>query len=580
MNQSTCNMNNSKQAFAGLILTTLCTLVAAPAVQAFCEDRTDTAECHPELARNSLSFLRPEIIDRIADSINDPDHVEIDLPWIGGIDTNYASDDHFDSCNFDGGIERINNRYLSPGILTSNSAIPAGMGVVPLLSPHFPYGLAPRLMTAVHRWSLILHAAQDLYAHSNWVEIKKNQGKSGTGIYYFNYHDLFDKGTGAWRQISSGWELVQNGIIASQQDLPADWSIDYPRDPLVPVVYTTSGQEFKVLISGKTTNPAQACPGGAALPHGGNEDVRALNKDNSLRKLYSSAAGFARAQSEHEWCRLLHLSLDTYGPDGASIPMALMAAPGASPHPAASICNALPAGDIEVSVKTQRIQVLNDQESDGDGQLNFVFTLFTDDFHRSRRSQVSVRANSGETIPSQKLPAPLLMCIDPNERLIASVQGWEDDDGEGGPRGDIDGDDDILSGATHVVGTGTDLKNAVGQGTYTVRSFAADHQDIEVTFAIDATPTDTDGDGLTLCQEIARSTDPGDADSDDDGLTDGEEITAGTNPLDPDTDDDGLSDGLEYQLVIRNNEPLTVTEDTSTSKHTSPRYSTATSLIK
>jgi len=85
--------------------------------------------------------------------------------------------------------------------------------------------------------------------------------------------------------------------------------------------------------------------------------------------------------------------------------MASMAATGASPHPAASICKALPAGDIEVSVETQRIQMLNDQESDGDGQLNFVSTLFTDDFHRSHRSQFSVRANSDKTIPSQKLPA-------------------------------------------------------------------------------------------------------------------------------------------------------------------------------
>jgi len=144
------------------------------------------------------------------------------------------------------------------------------------------------------------------------------------------------------------------------------------------------------------------------------------------------------------------------------------------------------------------------------------------------------------------------MCIDPNERLIASVQGWEDDDGEGGPRGDIDGDDDILSATTHVVGTGTDLKYDVGQGTYTVRSFNANHQAIEATFAVDSTPTDTDGDGLTPCQEIASSTDPGDADSDDDGLADGEEIMTGTNPLDSDTDDDRLSDELTFAWPISN----------------------------
>ena len=83
-----------KNILSGAILTMASAAFVITDVQAFCESRADTAECHPELARNSLPFLRPEIINKIADSINEPDHAEIHLPWIGGVDTNYASDDH------------------------------------------------------------------------------------------------------------------------------------------------------------------------------------------------------------------------------------------------------------------------------------------------------------------------------------------------------------------------------------------------------------------------------------------------------------------------------------------------------
>ncbi|MCC6694070.1 MAG: CotH kinase family protein [Candidatus Hydrogenedentes bacterium] len=58
--------------------------------------------------------------------------------------------------------------------------------------------------------------------------------------------------------------------------------------------------------------------------------------------------------------------------------------------------------------------------------------------------------------------------------------------------------------------------------------------------------TDTDGDGLTGVQEIARGTLPNDPDSDDDGLTDGEEVNVElTDPMDLDSDDDLLPDGWE-----------------------------------
>ncbi|WP_437967887.1 DUF3344 domain-containing protein [Sorangium sp. So ce260] len=69
----------------------------------------------------------------------------------------------------------------------------------------------------------------------------------------------------------------------------------------------------------------------------------------------------------------------------------------------------------------------------------------------------------------------------------------------------------------------------------------------------DATPADTDGDGLVDALEETIGTDPNDADSDDDGVLDGDEPNFSDdhdgdgriNALDPDSDDDGLFDGTE-----------------------------------
>ena len=62
---------------------------------------------------------------------------------------------------------------------------------------------------------------------------------------------------------------------------------------------------------------------------------------------------------------------------------------------------------------------------------------------------------------------------------------------------------------------------------------------------------DSDGDGLSDADELARGTNPLDFDTDNDGMGDGlEVINAGLgtcpNPLNSDSDNDGLSDGIEH----------------------------------
>ena len=55
-------------------------------------------------------------------------------------------------------------------------------------------------------------------------------------------------------------------------------------------------------------------------------------------------------------------------------------------------------------------------------------------------------------------------------------------------------------------------------------------------------PLDSDGDGLSDPDEIARGTNPTSNDSDGDGVFDGYEVSVGLNPLLPDSDGDGVSD--------------------------------------
>ena len=64
----------------------------------------------------------------------------------------------------------------------------------------------------------------------------------------------------------------------------------------------------------------------------------------------------------------------------------------------------------------------------------------------------------------------------------------------------------------------------------------------EITAATIVSNEDTDGDGIVDGEEIDIGTNPNDDDSDDDGLSDGEEVGYGTSPINPDSDSDGVDD--------------------------------------
>ena len=59
------------------------------------------SRCHPEIVKDTLTFLRPRVLDAIVAEIDAPDDH-------GFLHHSYQSDDHFDECNFDGGTSKIN----------------------------------------------------------------------------------------------------------------------------------------------------------------------------------------------------------------------------------------------------------------------------------------------------------------------------------------------------------------------------------------------------------------------------------------------------------------------------------------
>jgi hypothetical protein len=471
-----------------LLLGTLsCFFITTPA-HAFCEDNWGenwSSRCHVGITDGGLHFLRATIKNAIRHHINDPDH-ETGLA--------YASDDHFDSCNFDGATDRINERYLKDRILSFSYQQKKPVGVVNAFDPSLDisaFDRGPLLFKALSRWADVLHAAQDFYAHSNWIEMGFVHPET----------QLFDVGTTAWREFSGSWEVVKDDILTLQGETPSNWKIAENSTAQVPRVVTPDGKVHRLLISGKTTFSAQSCPSVNHILLGMHHDH--LNKDHDGRPNHKEAAAMAEGQTRHEWCRLLRLTFDKGGSPAVAVPLILF--PNSEngvgvgpnrPHPPHSICGAITRGPVPVRVSVNNIQVYQAAE-EGESQLfNFVLGAFTQDVRLSQRSE-SVRITVGKNgvVPTSKLPPSIQFCIHKNHRLLVTLQGWREVVGIGG---ELEDGDAILWGATRSIGSqGSDISPHLGQ-TWIARSDNPRHRDLQVTFEVSP--------GTVHCEEVDTTT--------------------------------------------------------------------------
>jgi hypothetical protein len=435
--------------------------------------------------------------------------------------------DQFDNCRFrETADDNINEQYFDDKVLGAG-------GVLAELDPSDPEPL-----DAADEFGQLLHAAQDFYSHSNWVELGRT--------------DLYDAGLGGWREPGDWSTIVDDVVAGAGESLPSGWSATAGGH--VPLITTDTGQARRALISGiNDFTLDDNCYDPIAIGHGD------LNKDRRGRAGYEAARALAVRQTTHEWCRLLHLLQGEYGDSGPSTAFGLWVANGANPNPAGTPCappaGVNPAGPLRVTVTVTGITITEDEDDFGDAESNLRLILWTNDLRRTLMSQSPRISDVDEDydVRASDLPASVTMCVKPEDGINVAVEGWDDDDdgdsSDGVPGAfDDDGndDDDPYAGVSRSAGAASGADGATPSGG---------SDNLNASFRVAVTATDVDGDGLTECEETEiHHTDPLDADTDDDGLLDGAEVkTHGTDPLDPDTDDDGLLDGIE---VTHGTDPL------------------------
>ncbi|HYZ95793.1 MAG TPA: hypothetical protein VE524_04195 [Nitrososphaeraceae archaeon] len=127
---------------------------------------------HGDITDESLGFLRSGVLDKISST-----NVDVD-------ETNEEREFHFYSCDFQGNTENINSLYDQLVTNIQNN------------------------IDAPETFGMLLHPAQDFYAHSNWVELGRN--------------DLIDNGDGKWIVLKpfqeyKGVSIVQ---VEDENDIP------------------------------------------------------------------------------------------------------------------------------------------------------------------------------------------------------------------------------------------------------------------------------------------------------------------------------------------------------------------------
>ena len=534
-------------------------------------------EGHKKVTGYLGPFMRPEIWSVI---------------WNG----NYAQDNpfgsfandgqrHFQSCLFRNKPYVVANiHYIDPGSIeyirdTYSNAIA-------YLNP-----LDPEPLTAADRFGKLLHTVQDFYSHTNWINLLYLSAPNPVSS-----ADLFENTLGEWPLID--WlGPVRDDIILGQVPangfLPAGWSVTQSETSEIPIFTTPDGPR-RGLITG--WNETGACPDVREglkvddyshleilpiprtnrLPHGeskiagqtdfvheitdgwkdagyqaerpchdGYPTYVCLQKDTPGRPDYGQAIQLAKLQTAQEWCRLLHLTKDSWGYSGTSILMTLWGKPADEPFGPQddTACGTPPevlagkAGPIEVTVDPTDVSVHRAPVPDGSpGGRTAVFAVYTGDFRRS-----SSRQGFGLTDDQRVHTESITMCVKPTDKLVAAIWGWDDfNDDPYYPT--LSPTDRVVRGPTWVL----DGPGFQPESPYPPEN-DQENQDMDVSLYVHVGGEDPDGDGLsTACGEVFYGTDPVVADTDQDGLNDGDEVnTNHTDPLDTDTDNDDLTDGDE-----------------------------------
>jgi hypothetical protein len=235
---------------------------------------------HEEITATGLSFLRPEILTALqaADVATDAEFFLV-------------SANHFDDCNFTGGSEVVRSSQAE---------------AVAALSPTAPPLEADLL--AIRAFGRSLHALQDFYAHTNWIELGGQVLVDGS---LSEFPVLSPYST-----TSAGFVVIQ-GRKPKRAALTRDEAAAYPANAVVRVRLDKKKTWAPGLISGTVDyEPGNFCPASVAMTH----DELAKDKSTTLERVqqYEAAKALAILQTEHEWCRLRALTQAEWGDAGVA----------------------------------------------------------------------------------------------------------------------------------------------------------------------------------------------------------------------------------------------------------------------
>lgn len=264
--------------------------------------------------------------------------------------------------------------------------------------------------------------------------------------------DSIDSTLSNWAVLEP-FSIVGGGsiVVAQGESLPTKWSVvNAGKTPTLRDGNPSPAKDYKALISG-AFGTTDDCHDGMTIAHGSASSATdpGLNKDSSIRPKYVAASGLAEKQTEHEWCRLLHLVKGKHGFPGSSILMTLWIEKDKSPELFSTPCKRSQPGPITIKATIKNLKVLDDTDVFGAGEVNAVLALYVGDFSRSTRSEVGmVSVSSGSSFPQNKLPKTLSLCVKPGDTVVATLWGWDDDNAHSAFDGVYDGEDEVMRGVT------------------------------------------------------------------------------------------------------------------------------------
>lgn len=254
---------------------------------------------HEAITSVALPFLKPNVLATINSRHISQDAYSIGMGVLTG---DYVNGDHFTGGAFQEGTQRINARYGA------------------IIQDFNPGSLVPEVIRYADlsaQFGNILHAAQDFYAHTNWVEY----GLGGR---------LVDDGLGDWKVLTPYTTLdrVSNAgyplVVVEGEGSPPGGSFDPAPTPDNVTVRLPGGRydglvsaSFQgVLIGGFSFDNT---PDAVALDHDKTFAEGGLYKDSMVagdaaqNALYTQAIQTAYLQTRHEFQRLCEKIRTAYG---------------------------------------------------------------------------------------------------------------------------------------------------------------------------------------------------------------------------------------------------------------------------